>query len=246
VRRYAAERLAAGAANATVNRELAALKRMFTLATRAERLSSAPHIALLEEANARQGFVDPGDFDRLLDALPDELKDPIGFLYLSGWRVSEMRALEWRDIDLTAKVVRLRPELAKNKTARLLPLHGELLAILGRAREARRPDCRFVFHRQGIPIGEFRKSWAAACRAAGLSGLLVHDLRRSAVRNLVRAGVPERVAMALSGHKTRSIFDRYAIVRESDLAEAAEKLHAHIARSRSASVVPMTAVAGRP
>jgi integrase len=229
VRAYVSTRQAEGASNGSINRELAALKRMFSLMVQASKLSSKPHIPLLEENNARQGFLDHGSFLALQGAIPGHLRDPITFLYLSGWRVSEMRQLEWRDVDLRGKVLRLRPEISKNKDGRILPLRGELLDVLERAAERRRLDCTFVFHVNGRqPIGQFRKSWKTACKSAGLSGLIPHDLRRTAVRNMVRAGIPERVAMSLSGHKTRAIFDRYNIVSESDLAEAAERLHVHL------------------
>ena len=121
--------------------------------------------------------------------LSEYLRDPIAFLYLSGWRLGEMKALEWRDVDLAGKVVHLRPEISKNKDGRLLPLSGELLEIMDRAHAKRRPDCPFVFHRDGEPIGDFRKAWSTACKAAGLHPILVHDLRRTAVRNMVRAGI---------------------------------------------------------
>ena len=260
IRTHVTARQQEGAANATINRELAALKRMFTLAIEAGRLSTRPHIPMLEEHNARQGFVDHGSFLALHEALPDHLKDPVAFLYFSGWRVSEMRSLEWRDVDLTGRVVRLRPERSKNKTGRVLPLSGELFEVIERAATARRLDCVHVFHIDGKPIGAFRKSWARACVTAGLGsmvpsgkftpagepeliykGLTPHDLRRSAVRNMVRAGIPERVCMALSGHKTRAIFDRYNIVSEADLTAAADKLHTHLSQQPPARVVPLRA-----
>jgi integrase len=240
IRKYISQRQTEKASNASINRELSALKRMFSLAVQAGKLSSKPYIPMLEENNARQGFLDHSSFVKLREKLPEYLKDPVTFLYLSGWRVSEMRALEWRDVDEAGKLVRLRPEISKNKDGRVLSLRAELLELFERAREKRRPDCRFVFHDDGRPIGEFKKSWKTACNEAKLKGLIVHDLRRTAVRNYVRAGVPERVAMSLSGHKTRSIFDRYNIVSEADLVQASDKLQAHLKRQPTGNkVVPL-------
>jgi integrase len=240
IKAYAADRQKEKAANASINRELAALKRMFSLAVQEGRLSHSPYIPTLEEDNARQGFVDHGAFLALREKLATYLRDPIAFLYLSGWRLGEMKALEWRDVDLAGKVVHLRPEISKNKNGRLLPLSGELLEIMNRAHAKRRPHWPFVFHRDGEPIGDFRKAWSTACKATGLHPLLVHDLRRTAVRNMVRARVSDRVAMALSGHKTRSVFDRYDIVSEADLAQAAERLQAHLGTQQNQpKVTPM-------
>jgi integrase len=239
---YVRARKEEGAANGSINRELAALKRAFTLATRAGKLNSTPYIRLLEENNSRRGFLDHGRFLALRDGLPAHLQDPVTFLYLSGWRVSEMRTLEWRDVDLAGHEVRLRPEESKNKDGRVLPLRGELLEVFERAGEKRRPDCPFVFHDEGEPIGDFRKAWKTACKKAGISGIIVHDLRRTAVRNMVRAGIPERIAMELSGHKTRRVFDRYNIVSNEDLAAATERLQGHLtqqsAKPKISPVIP--------
>ena len=237
IKAYAATRQCEEAANASINRELAALKRMFTLAKQDGRLTGVPYIPTLEENNARQGFIDHGAFIALREKLPEYLRDPITFLYLSGWRLGEMKALEWRDVDLAGKVVHLRPEISKNKDGRILPLSGELFEITDRAHANRRLRCPFVFHRDAEPIGDFRKAWSKACKAAGLAPVLVHDLRRTAVRNMVRAGIPDRVAMTLSGHKTRSIFDRYNIVSEADLGRATGLLQEHLAVQPTASKV---------
>jgi integrase len=235
-------------AEATVNRELAALKRAFTLALRARKVSEVPHIAMLPEGNARQGFLTHAEFERLHASLPDDLKDPVEFLYLSGWRVGEARSLEWRDVDLEQMVVRLRIENSKTKRPRVLPLRGKLAEIMERARAGRSADCPFVFRRDGHALGLFRKSWASACKAAGLGKILVHDLRRTAVRNLVRAGVPDTTAMSITGHKTRSIFDRYNITSESDQALAIEQVGAYLAaRPKTASnVVPLRSAQEQP
>lgn len=255
INKHILKRQEQGATNATINRELAALKRMFALAVRAGKLSSKPYIPTLEEHNARQGFLDHGGFLALRDNLPDHLKDPVTFLYLSGWRVSEMRKLEWRDVDVAGKVVRLRPEISKNKDGRVLPIRGDLLEVIERARQQRVLSCPYVFHESGQPVGNFRKAWKTAAIAAGLGrieeigtqkhyvGIIVHDLRRSAVRNMVRAGIPERVAMSLSGHKTRGVFERYNIVSEADLAQATDKLQVYLREQPKKPVVsPVRAV----
>ncbi len=236
---YVARRRNEKAANATINRELAALKRAFAIAVKVKRLSQAPDISMLDESgNARQGFVEHADFVALRDALPDRVRDLVSFLYYSGWRVSEAQSLEWSEVETAA--VRLSSAKSKTKKGRLLPLSGELAEILARARATRRLDCPYVFHDGGRPILDFRGAWATACAAAGLTGLLVHDLRRSAVRNMVRSGVPERVAMALSGHKTRSVFDRYNIVDEADLTAGIERRDQYLAsRPTERKVVPL-------
>jgi integrase len=223
---------------ATKLHELAALRRMFTLAVRAELLPHRPHIAMLDESgNVREGFLEPADFEAVCTAtnkhgqtiLPPDVQDALRFAYLTGWRRGAVRSLEWRDVDLRARTLRLRAANAKNKRGKVLPLRADLLALLERRAEVRRPDCPYVFHRDGKPLVDFRKAWKAACKAAGFSGLVPHDLRRSAARNAVRSGVPEQVAMELGGWRTRSVFARYNVTSEADLAAAVERISGYVA-----------------
>lgn len=226
IRAYTARRQHEGAANATINRELAALKRAFNLAIQAGKLWHRPHAPMLREANARQGFFEPEMFEKVRAQLPDYLYGVITFGYYTGWRKGEILSLCWQQVDLAHNEVRLEPGTTKNRDGRVIFLDGELREVLERQWERHASGCEYVFHRRGRPMGDFEKAWAKACERAGCPGMLFHDFRRTAARNLIRAGVPERVAMQITGHKTRAIFDRYHIVSEGDLREAAWKLAA--------------------
>jgi integrase len=231
IEKYTAARLALGKARATVNRELQPLKQAFTLAVRQGRLAKAPYIPLLREDNAREGFFEQNEFNAVVRHLPKPIDDVARFAYFSGWRKGEILSLRWSAVDRKGREIRLRT--SKSGHGRLLPLEGELWAIIARrwkGRGFRRPSdgmsgiSEFVFHRQGKSIGEFRKSWATACKEAGVPGKLFHDLRRTAVRNMVRAGVPQSVAMAISGHRTISMFLRYNITSDEDRRKAVQKM----------------------
>ena len=155
-------------------------------------------------------------------------------LLITGWRIpSEIQTLEWRQVDFLAGELRLDPGTTKNDDGRVFPMTGEFRAVLERQwrvtqelAKTRGRICPWVFHRSGEPVKGFVTAWQTACRKAGCPGRIPHDFRRTAVRNLVRAGVPERVAMQLTGHKTRNVFDRYDIVNEADLRAAVQKLSA--------------------
>jgi len=234
VTRYKAQRQAESAANATINRELAALKRALSLARRAERIQRAPYIEMLQENNVRTGYFERGQFEGVRRHLPDHLRPVVTFAYLTGWRVpSEVLTLQWRQVDFKAGTVRLEPGTTKNLEARTFMLTPELRACLEAQRAAsdtlqkktdRLIPC--VFHRGGKPIKDFRRAWQTACEAAGLPGRIPHDFRRTAVRNLERAGVSRSVAMKMTGHKTEAVYRRYAIVSEQDLREGSQKLAA--------------------
>ena len=224
-----------GAAAATINRELAILKRAFTLAIRAGKLlhSHRPYIAMLAEHNVRTGFFEAEQFATVKGTLRPALQPVAEFAYLTGWRVhSEVLSLEWRNVDLKAGTVTLDPGTTKNGEGRTIYLTAALRTLLEaqekasealRRRGADLPVC--VPSERPGRIKSFYKSWRTACEAAECPGKLLHDFRRTAVRNYVRAGIPERVAMAMCGHKTRSVFDRYDIVSPGDLQAAAATLN---------------------
>ena len=214
-----------------INRELATLKRMFSLAMKAGKLHHTPHIEKLREDNVRRGFFEREQFESVRAHLPAPLRPVVTFAYLTGWRLnSEVLPLEWRQIDWTGRVVRLDPGTTKNRDGRTFPFTAELehLLIEQRAEQDRLKKAgtvvRCVFHRDGRPIRTFRRAWRTACRAAGVPGRILHDFRRTAVRNLERVGVPRSAAMAMVGHKTESIYRRYAIVDAGVLREAAAKI----------------------
>ena len=230
IREYVAQRQEAGAANATINRELSAIKRAFNLASQCTppKVPQVPHIPMLKENNTRKGFLEHDQFLALRNALPEYLHGFVTFGYKTGWRLGEIRGLTWDHVDLGQGIVRLEAGETKNDEARTVYADEELQAVLKVQFINRRLGCPHVFHREGRQIKSLRKAWAAACKQAGLEGQLFHDLRRTAVRNMVRAGIPERVAMMISGHKTRAVFDRYNIVSAEDLRLAAIKLTAYL------------------
>jgi integrase len=228
IKQYIQKRLDAGFSNATINRELAALKRTFNLAARCTppRAAHVPYIPTLKEANVRKGFFEHEAFLALRRALPEYLRPVVTFAYFTGWRKGEILGLQWSQVDLKEGVVRLEPGQTKNQEGRTVYLEPELWETIKDLHHKRRLGCSHVFHRNGARIVDFRVVWRRACREAGAPGALFHDFRRTAIRNMIRAGIPERVAMTISGHKTREVFDRYNIVSREDLKEAAKKRQA--------------------
>lgn len=231
VRTFISDRQAKGASNTAINRELAALKRAFSLAVEAGKVLNKPHVPMLAENDVRKGFFEQDQFLALLPWLPEHVKPVVRFAYLTGWRTrSEILTLQWKQVDFRAGEIRLDPGTTKNKEGRVFPMTQELRALLeeekakqvGMTRSG--VICPWVFPYRGKCFRSFKTSWKRACAKAGIPWMIPHDLRRTAVRNLIRAGIPERVAMQMTGHRTRSVFDRYNIVSDGDLQEAKRKL----------------------
>ncbi len=236
IRAYTDARKTEKAANATVNRELAALKRSFNLAKRAGKIQWVPGFEMLPEDNARTGFIEPEQFHALRDALPDHLKciATLGFMY--GLRRGELLNLKWKGVDLDKCRLRLEGIETKSGKGRTIVLKGDALEMMTAQRKTAEAlgcasDTDHVFRNSANtgPLKDYRGAWEAACKEVGLDGLLFHDLRRSAVRNMVRGDISEHTAMKISGHRTRVVFDRYDVVDEKDLEAAADKIAETIA-----------------
>ena len=237
----------ADVSNAEINRELQILRRAFLLAMGEGRLGMRPRIPHLEESQPRGGFFEREQLESVCKHLPEDLRPVVRFAYMTGWRMaSEVLPLEWRRVDMARGVVTLDTGTTKNGEGRTFVLTQELRTLLeeqDKRRKATGQIVPWVFFRMvgkrggrapkvPTPITSFTKAWQAACRAAGCPGRIPHDFRRTAVRNLDRAGVPRSVAMRMVGHKTEAIYRRYRIVDEQDLRDAAARLDAVVATKR--------------
>jgi len=283
---YVTHRQSQKASAATINRELAALKRALKLAEIAGKVASRPHVSMLHEANRRKGFFEAEEFRAVLAELPvtrgedeafrerlrrkgmtpakinhelamakrtaEAIRPVLEVGYITGWRItSEILTRQKHHVDLEAGWLRLDPGESKNGEGRMFPLTPELRATLAaqldRTRAIERGSGQIIpwlFHREGKPVGSFRKAWMSACERACLAGKIPHDFRRTAVRNLERAGVPRSAAMAMVGHRTQSIYQRYAIADESMLKDGAARLAAlHLSDSQKKSEPKVVALA---
>jgi integrase len=243
-----------GASNATVNRELAALKRMFRLGVQATppkvmRMPTFPH---MRENNVRKGFLEDEQFHAMIADAELWFRALVECGRTYGWRVSELLGLKVEQIDLAQKVIRLEPGTTKNSDGREVFMTDTVRALLSACVQGKRPDAQVFTRANGSPVRDFRVTWERVCSRIGVgqtvcvdcsesmdsgrgcskckskrsvySGLIFHDLRRTAARNLRRAGIPETVIMKIGGWRTRSVFERYAIVSRTDIADAMRKL----------------------
>lgn len=236
---YIARRQREGKKNATINRELAILRRAFRLGYEhdPQLVFRVPVIKNLKESNVREGFLEADKYHVLLDALSEYVKPVFVVAYHLGMRTGELLALKRGWVDLEEGLIYVNGRVTKNGDPKTAPIYGDmsfwLENILKEGRE-QSPKCVWLFSRDGKPIRSFKGDWDQACTAAGVPDLLFHDLRRTAVRNMIRAGVPEKVAMQISGHKTASMLWRYNITDARDIKEAGKRTEKYLKDKKKA------------
>jgi integrase len=226
------------AADATINRELAIVRRAFSLGMRADPplVARKPWIRRLDEDNAREGFLEDEQYRAILRELPQHLQALLVVGYHIGVRLGTLRKLEWDQVDLQAGEIRLFKKQVKQKKSHTVPIYGDMRAWLDMQltdHALNWPDCPYVFHWLKKPLGAHLKGWREACERAELPTLHFHDLRRSAVRNMERAGIPRNIAMSITGHKTESVYRRYDIVSTRDLKQAANRMEGYLSEQRT-------------
>ena len=236
LREYQHSLAESGLGNATINARLITLHTALKLAASNEYIRTVPAFPrTLVKPPPRQGFLDEEDYLAISDALPEWGRDVFEFAFITGWRRCESLWLTWDEVNWDERMIRLGPDRSKNGEGRPRPISSDLEPLMLRRRAVRVVGLRYVFHKDGkkISLTMWRGHFVKAREKAGRPHVLLHDCRRTAVRNMVRDGVREKVSMELSGHKTRSIFDRYDITSEDDLRDAAELRARRVGKSKA-------------
>jgi integrase len=216
--------------NGTINRELAYVRRALKLGAIQDPplVYRVPHFAMLPEAEPRDGTLPHESYKAVRDNLPGYARIALVIAYHTGARKGELRQIRKDKTDLKTKRIELPGRTTKSKKPRFLPIYGDMGPEIEMAIAAGDKNCPYLIQSESNRVYDFEKAWATACKAAGVEGTLFHDLRRTALTNMIEAGLSEKEAMEISGHRTRSVFDRYHIVSEKRLKEMAGKLDVHL------------------
>jgi len=211
--KYIAVRRADGITDGTIRRDLASLTGALNRLREEQRLAMVPYIPKPPAAAPRQGYPEPEVLARILPHIDgDVYRDAIAYADATARREGEVIGLLWTQVFLRDGEIRYPS--TKNDDPLTVPIEGTVARVLERRAKDRRLECRYVFHDDGRPLcpKTLLRRFQVACAAAEAPIFLVHDLRRSGVRNLIAAGVSEHVAMSISGHRDRNVFRRYNIV----------------------------------
>ncbi|MFL6446346.1 MAG: tyrosine-type recombinase/integrase [Bryobacteraceae bacterium] len=227
---YISRRQKEGRQNSTINRELALLRRSFRLGYEhdPQLVFRLPVIKTLPEDNVREGFLEADKYKLILDALTDEIKPVFVVAYHLGMRTGELLAIKRSWVDLEESLIYVNGRVMKNRNPKTAPIYGDMkpwLEMLLRHGQIESPQCVWLFSRNGKPVKDFKADWKDACEKAGVPDLLFHDLRRTAVRNMIRAGVPEEIAVLISGHKTASMLWRYNMTAATGIKDSGNRIN---------------------
>jgi integrase len=223
--RYIVKRHDEGAKNATINRELALLRRAFRIGynTRPRLVPEVPFFPERLMESPRTGHTDDSVFPKVLAAIPEPgLRAMVLVAYRLGFRKSELHHL--LVMQVANGWISLFKGATKNSKARRVAMPADVREAVEACCKGKAPDAHVFTWEDGKPIRDFRVTWESACKKAKVPELSFHDLRRSFVRNSQRKGIPATIAMKISGHLTRAVFDDYDVTAEQDLIDAAEKL----------------------
>ncbi len=201
-------------------------------------------VKLLHKPNVRRSVLDDAAFGKLLTAAEAELKPIILVAYDTGMRLREVLGLRWSQVNLKLGVIKLSAEDTKTEEPRTVFLTSRVQQALEAQPRHIKGDWVFTNPETEEAWKDIRKVFHRACKAVKLTGVWFHDLRRSFVTNARRRGVPESVVMRMSGHRTRSVFERYNIVEEDDLREAVKRIEAGIPKSSGISGQDLDKVKG--
>src|SRR5579871_621514 len=217
LRKFIAEKRAKDLlADPTIRRILVMLRSMLNQAKKEGKIrhTDVPHFPMPADSKPRKGFIQPDQFAKLHDALPENLRPLIKFCYYTGCRIGAAQKITWDMVARDCSEIELSGDITKNGEPLTLPLVGPLAEISTMLKKMFRDQAKPVFDHSAL-----RRGWCVTCHALGLgvydekkrkySGLTIHDLRRSAARNLIRAGVDRGTAMSITGHLTEHVFERY-------------------------------------
>ena len=230
LKEYRRTREKTGDAEATINKELTWLRRSFKLGARHEPklVLNVPYFPITDPDNIREGIIPHEKYREVRNSLPPYARLSFVISYHTGARKGEIRRIRRDMIDWITWRIELQKKTTKNKTARYLPIYGDMGPEIEMALSAADPACPFLIQHDGKQVFDFEKSWKTACKAAGIPAALYHDLRRTALTNMIEAGFSEKEAMTVSGHKTRHVFDRYHIVSSRRMKELGRKMEVHL------------------
>jgi integrase len=229
-------------ADPTIRRILTNLRTMFNQAKREGKIrhTDVPFFPMPADSKPRKGFLAPDQFNKLLEHIPTHLQPVVKFCYITGCRIGAAKKITWAMVARDCSEIELPGEITKTGEPLTLPLVGPLAEVATTLKKMFRDESKPVFD-----VRDLRYAWYKACAASGFGvydaktrvfrGLKLHDFRRSAARNLIRAGVDRGTAMSITGHRTESIFERYNITDATDRKDALIKVGQYNTRQAKAS-----------